>query len=189
MKRIITLLLAFGMVVILCACGGEKTGENKVDDEENYSIGDTVSTDVMECTLLSVERDEKGYIHVSYSIKNIGKNSLSEAWVMAPDSVSRKLDGLTSLDYNDGYIYDQHTINTLNNKTFLDLVPLSDEVIVKDVYSDIPDEVWTNESALLLVKVYLYSEAEEGNRDIDEAWADVAKDAAKHTKVFTFKVR
>lgn len=190
MKKIISIIVLLTVAFCMAACGNSNN-DKEADipaKEEVYSIGDTVSTDCMECTLISVEKEGQ-YIHATYSIKNIGKNSLSDAWIYTPESVTRKVGGLSSLDYNDGYTYDQHATGSGSSVTLIDLAPLSDAVSADDVFINVPDEVWDNEPASLLVKIYLYSETENESAEIDESWPDLTKDAAKHTQIFTFKVR
>ena len=160
---------------------------NRIEEQTQYNIGDTVSTDCLECVLLSVE-ENNGYIEVAYSVKNIGKESLSSAWIRTNKSVTRSLAGLSILDYNNGYIYDEQVLNTVDNETLLDIQPLEDEITVTDVY-DVPEEVWNNADAPLLVTICLYSNEINENAEYDKSLPEITNDAAKHTFRFTYKVR
>ncbi len=53
MKKLFSLLLALTMCLSLCACGGGGTGT--ANKEEKAAIGETVSTDLFECTLTRAE--------------------------------------------------------------------------------------------------------------------------------------
>ena len=153
-----------------------------------YKIGETATTDVIACTLIDVKEDN-GYIMVTYSLKNIGKKSLSDAWVHKPGSVSRTCAGSSVLDYNDGYIYDKMALNTVDNEDLFDLQPLGDSIEVTDVFCDLPEEVWNNKEAPLLVKIHLYSEQINEHAEYEESWSDMAIDAAKHTEIVVFQIR
>lgn len=199
MKKGLLVVLALIMVLGLVGCSSTPATEetntakpteitNDTKEEQTlYNIGDTVSTDCLECVLLSVEEDN-GYIEVTYSVKNIGKESLSDAWIRTNTSITRSLAGLSILDYNDGYIYDEQVLNTVDNETLSDIQPLEDGITVTDVY-DVPEEVWNNVDAPLLVTICLYSNEINENADYDESLKEIAKNAEKHTFRFTYKVR
>ena len=169
----------------------QESDENGIEESEPekqiYAIGDTVCTDSLECTLLSVENND-GIIEVTYSAKNIGKESLSDAWVHTNTSVSRSIAGWSYLDYNDGYIFDQNVINTVDNATLLDLLPLGDSITVTDYY-DVPEEVWNNSDAPLLVNIFLYSNSINEDAILDDSLPAITNDATKHTFCFSFEVR
>ena len=161
---------------------------SEAEDVVLYEVGETVSTDSMACTLLSVE-EEDGYIKVTYSLENIGKKSLSSAWIYTPGAITSKCEGLSLLDYNDGYIFDEHAINAVDNELLSDLKPLGDIVTITDVFVDVPEEVWSNKDAPLLVRINLYSEQINEKAEYEDSWHESAVDAAKHTVTFTYKVR
>lgn len=199
MKKVLIGILALIMVLGLVGCSSSTPSEetntteptettNATKEEQTlYNIGDTVSTDCLECVLLSVEEDN-GYIKVTYSVKNIGKESLSSAWIRTNTSVTRSLAGLSILDYNNGYIYDEQVLNTVDNETLLDIQPLEDEITVTDVY-DVPEEVWNNADAPLLVTICLYSNEINENAEYDKSLPEITNNAEKHTFRFTYKVR
>ena len=168
-------------------CGEIETESIPVIEENIYQLGDTVSTNNMECTLLSVE-NSNSYITVTYSLRNIGKESLSDAWIHTNTSVTRKCAGLTMLNYNDGYIYDEQVINTIDNATLIDLKPLADAITVTDTYS-VPAEVCTNTDAPLLITIFLYSSDINEKAEYNENWADMTNDAEQHTFQFVYRVR
>ena len=117
------------------------------------------------------------------------KKSLSNAWVWVSSGSTLKCDGLSTLDYNDGYIYDNHALNLLNHYGFSDLVPLGDAITVNDVFTGVPEEVWTNEEAPLLVNLYIYTDQINEHAKYEESWHESAINAAKHTVIVTYKIR
>lgn len=200
MKKIMICLLVVILTLFGAGCDSASNqeantaGQTDSTTEEAktlYNIGDTVSTDCLECCLLSVEK-EGAYIEVTYSLKNIGKIPLDEAWINPEGAnFTMKIAGLSTLDYNDGYIYggSSQILNTVDNETLSDLQPLGDAITVTDSY-DVPDEVWDNTEAPLTVTISLCSNANiNEDAEYSEALDEWYQDWAKHTFKFEFKVR
>ena len=199
MKKIITLLLVLVMVLSLCACGGEKASEttNKTSDDTGSieeidaesegeteateaeqiinNIGDTVSTDIVEATLIDVSfedtylvtpKDGYSFVIVDFSMKNIGKNNFG-MFIGNGGNKTKLPSSLVAIDYNDGYTFicddveekngsiaDDSCFCHPNNAYVDDLKPFGEGETYK-VAICVPNEVVENTEAPLLIKLYL----------------------------------
>ena len=178
MKKVLALLLAIALVLSLAACGGGSssgnTSENTTTEatETVYSIGDTAKTDVAEVAVTKVEfadsyndcypDDGYQFACVTFTFKNIGKNTIPR--IDKPtDGWTKVLCSIPFVDYNNGYCFYVGDVKTKNhnymdslfqsNQTLVDsLAPLSNAVnCTSAIY--VPNEVATNTSAPLLIKV------------------------------------
>ena len=148
MKKVLALVLALVLVLSLVACGLFVKKSNKV-----YSIGDTANTDTTEVFVSNVELDKvNDLVIVIFSVKNIGKTALNSG-ISTIKGSSVFLQDIPYVDYNDGYEYDdKDSFGTHSYDTFLDLEPLGKAITITSNIK-VPDEVITNTSAPLLVKL------------------------------------
>ena len=195
MKKTLSLLLALVLCLSLCACGSDidstssdtptesdVTIENEevVEDEPTtYKVGDTVSSDIMEVKLISVSYTEEyndysfedgSFVVVKFSLKNIGKNTLS--FLTGINGGESKIPAFSlAVDYNDGYTFTLDDIETpsvdisyelfYSPEVFTDeLKPLSDAVTYT-VAIFVPNEVIDNTEAPLAIRYDLMNSADE----------------------------
>ena len=168
MKKVLALLLALVLVLSLAACGGNSdSGKEKKDDtssqaEKVYSIGDTAKTDTTEIVVSNVQfnnmynkyyADEGNqYIIVDFSIKNIGKTALTN-WITTNHGTTFLLYDIPYVDYNNGYEFEVYPhVGHLSLAMFSDLKPLGKAITITSPIQ-VPEEVKTNTSAPLLVKL------------------------------------
>lgn len=164
MKRLIALSLAAALSLSLAACGGNESGNNSEVEgspQENanvsneYKVGDVISTNCMEVSVLSYDiitnddinnnpdtqtydgkqylyykeyfngtdvntyddselskfffspSEDKVYVVIIYSAKNIGQEALSSA--LSSDGYSMSGYGSLTLEYSDGYKFESAT--------------------------------------------------------------------------------
>ena len=117
MKKVLSLLLAFVMCLSLCACGGGNT-DASVDDEttaptteapvdkddvsteKEYSLGDTITTDIIEFSLTRVEFADQ----LKYATFSTGEQPDAEYMLPTTEPQSNKTfvadEGYTFLSYS-----------------------------------------------------------------------------------------
>lgn len=191
MRKLMALILAATMALSLCACGGSDTSttpktEAQEESEpvvEAKSIGDTISTDAVEVSLLDVSyeavylggeiipKEGHSFVVVEFSLKNVGKVELGMFPSVKGGTSSTPRD-IVCVDYDDGYTFTVDDVEGNNGENYVKdffvepsnvylsaLKPLEDAKTFK-VAICVPNEVVENTDAPLLVKFNLLNAEE-----------------------------
>lgn len=188
MRKIICLVLPIILVATILA-GCSSNDENNTKQTVNHNIGETVSTDSVELKIqdvsygkylyrdlddnyLMASNDPAGkyfsvdgfaFVSIQYTVKNIGKTTITQYVPSSENSISGVLSGMFSLDYNNGYKY--YVVDVFNHvvsctfgdnieaiESFSDLVPLTEAKTYRTVIQ-VPEEVITQTDNNLLLNV------------------------------------
>lgn len=167
MKKILALLLVVVMFLSLVACSSSNEQINDI-----LQVGDTASTDKVEFILKEIKLVNSSTVSAQFSIRNIGKESLSNTYVTFGDGFSTQIMSMR-LNYNNGYLYKFDSMyNTSGNyTTFYGLEPLSAAQIYKMTVT-VPVSVTEGSEELLLEVALPYGS---GNTKIFTYQVDIHK--------------
>ena len=185
MKRLLAIMLTLVLCLSLCSCGGkeeaESTTETSVENTKIYNVGETITTEQVEFTILKFgfynclsnfgdesfltpieENDEDAELYyVDDNPFNVDDEHIMLQFEYEYKNIGKEkfneIDTF-SLEYSDGYVFDDvEGTGQAKDGSFCglgDIEPLSDKVYARAEVK-LPKEVMENESEPIIIKVNL----------------------------------